>query len=324
MKEAVQESPGFPDEYLRCPICHGILVKETNELRCLNSSCDKHFQTINDIPILLDERKSLFSAGEVSKAESVFFPQANNSLKKVILRSIPSISKNIKARSNYAFMKQYLQDKGDVIRVLVVGSGMRGEGIDVLFGDPSFDIVQTDVSPGPGVSLICDAHDLPFQDCVFDAVIIQAVLEHVMDPCRCVEEIHRVLKYEGIVYAETPFMQQVHAGKYDFSRFTHLGHRRLFRFFEELRSGPACGPGMALAWAYQYFLLSFFESRFLRKVVRLFARCTSFYLKYFDVFLVEKVSSYEGASAFYFIGKKSDHAVSDKEILDSYRGPLDS
>ena len=31
----------------------------------------------------------------------------------------------------------------------------------------------------------------------------------------------------------------------------------MFRKFDEVSSGPTCGPGMALAWAYQYFLLSF-------------------------------------------------------------------
>ncbi len=41
--------------------------------------------------------------------------------------------------------------------------------------------------------LICDAHDIPFADRSFDGVIVQAVLEHVVDPFRCCEEIHRVL-----------------------------------------------------------------------------------------------------------------------------------
>ena len=51
------------------------------------------------------------------------------------------------------------------------------------------------------------------------------------------KEIYRVLKSDGIVYIETPFMQQVHGGKYDFTRFTYLGHRRLFARFQEIESG---------------------------------------------------------------------------------------
>jgi ubiquinone/menaquinone biosynthesis C-methylase UbiE len=59
---------------------------------------------------------------------------------------------------------------------------------------------------------VCDAHHLPFQIESFDGVIVQAVLEHVFDPNRYVEEIHRVLKMDAVVYAETPFIQQADEG----------------------------------------------------------------------------------------------------------------
>jgi SAM-dependent methyltransferase len=181
-------------------------------------------------------------------------------------------------------------------------------------------LVETDISPGPRTVLVCDAHHLPFQNESFDGVIVQAVLEHVFDPNRCVEEIHRVLKMNAVVYAETPFIQQVHEGRYDFTRFTHLGHRRLFRRFTELESGAACGPGMALAWSYQYFLLSFAESRIIRNAFLVFARLTSFYLKYFDYFLIKKRGALDAASSYYFLGEKSDHTLSDEKLLAHYRG----
>jgi len=58
-------------------------------------------------------------------------------------------------------------------------------------------------------------------------MLVQAGLEHVRDLWQVVAEIHRVLKDDGLVYAETPFMQQVHEGPYDFTRFTESGHRYL-------------------------------------------------------------------------------------------------
>ena len=73
--------------------------------------------------------------------------------------------------------------------------------------------------------------------------------------------MYRVLKYDGLVYAETPFMQQVHMGKYDFHRFTHLGHRRLFRDFSQIESGVMCGLGMALACGYYYFIFLHFKKK---------------------------------------------------------------
>ena len=184
----------------------------------------------------------------------------------------------------------------------------------------AIEFVESDVSFGPRTTLICDAHDIPFEDRFPDGVIVQAVLEHVADPYRCSEEIHRVLKDKGVVYAETPFMQQVHGGQYDFTRFTHIGHRRLFRRFEEIDSGAACGPGMALAWSYQYFLLSFSTSRRWRAVIHLFAGLTSFYLKYVDHYLIDKPGTLDAASSFYFMGRKSGRDLSDRKLIKLYRG----
>ena len=55
-----------------------------------------------------------------------------------------------------------------------------------------------------------------------------------MDPNKVAAEIFRVLSSDGIVYAETPFLQESHEEPYDFTRFTELGHRWLFRNFKEI------------------------------------------------------------------------------------------
>ena len=166
--------------------------------------------------------------------------------------------------------------------------------------------------------MICDGHDLPFADDSFDVVIVQAVLEHVVDPFRCVSEIVRVLRGDGLVYAETPFMQQVHGGNYDFIRFTYRGHRRLFRHFEELHAGITGGPGMALAWSWQYFLRSFGGTTKAKMYLAMLGRLTAFYLKYFDYLFNRSSTAYDAASGFYFMGRKSKTVLSDKDIVRCY------
>lgn len=131
-----------------------------------------------------------------------------------------------------------------------------------------------------------------------------------------------MLKRQGLVYADTPFMQQVHGRQYDFERFTYLGHRRLFRRFEEVDSGASCGPGMALAWSYSYFLMSFTQTKLLRHFIWAFSSLTSFYLKYFDYLLINKPGTLDAASGYYFIGCKSDHALSDRELISLYKGAI--
>src|SRR4029079_11363432 len=110
------------------------------------------------------------------------------------------------------------------------------------------------------------------------AVLVQAVLEHVLDPARVVGEIHRVLRPDGLVYAETPFLQQVHAGPYDFTRYTSSGHRYLFRSFEEIAAGPVAGPGTQLLWSVDHLMRGVIRSELAGKL----ARALFFWLRYFD------------------------------------------
>ena len=119
-------------------------------------------------------------------------------------------------------------------RILVIGGGTVGDGLEELYADRAIDLLAFDVYASANVQLVGDGHPIPLADGTVDGVIIQAVLEHVLEPVVVAGEIHRVLREGGVVYADTPFMQQVHEGAYDFTRFTESGHRYLFR---ALRAG---------------------------------------------------------------------------------------
>lgn len=303
---------------LCCPICRSKLEYLGQEFACCGAACGSRFPIVDGVPVLLNEKASLFSITDVLSDRQAFFSQLCESrLRRTMRRLLPGIGKNIKAKQNYKRLKHLLLSDSNRPLVLVVGGGISGNGVK-CFSDGTVDLVESDIGLGPGTILICDAHDIPFEDNSFDGVIIQAVLEHVVDPYRCVAECHRVLKDRGIVYAEIPFMQQVHGEPFDFTRFTYLGLRRLFRKFHEVESGPVCGPGMALAWSYQHFLLSFTTSRVMRRLVRVFSSLTSFYLKYLDYYLIDKPNTLNSASGYYFMGRKSNDVLSDRELIRTY------
>jgi len=311
---------------LRCPVC-GAKVEHSaeNGLKCVNSSCQTTFPIIDGIPILINDSNSLFSRKDFVEKKKTFFKAKDErhfirSIKKAGRQLIPNISKNIRAKKNLTKFSNILKKQNMLPFVLVIGGGIAGQGMEDIISDASIKLFETDVSFAQRTKLICDCHDLPFDNESFDGLIAQAVLEHVIDPYRCVEEIHRVLKKEGLVYAETPFMQQGHGGRYDFTRFTHLGLRRLFRRFDEIGSGAICGPGMALSSSYGCFLASFFKSKLAMRFLSIFVRFTSFWLKYFDYYLIDKPKTIDCASAYYFLGRKSDRAISDRELISLYRG----
>jgi len=315
----------LPNEFLdilRCPACKSELEESNETLYCKDPSCHQNFPIVEGIPVLIYEPNSIFSIEDFVQKSSTTFQDSPSHFSNIVKKIIPSMIENYQAEQNFDKFVNLLDSSTKVPRILVVGGSILGQGFKKLMHSNLVQLLETDVSFGPRTQIICDAHDLPFAHGIFDVVIVQAVLEHVVYPERCVQEVHRVLSQHGVVYAETPFIQQVHMGRYDFTRFTELGHRMLFRHFLEIERGAVGGPGMALAWSYRYFLLSFTRNKTLRNLIKVFANFTSFYLKYFDKFLNKKSGAYDAASGYYFLGRKSDTPISDRKMLDEYRGCL--
>lgn len=275
-------------------------------------------------PVLIDDETSLFSRSEFleGRHDAPGGERRNARIRSMLRRLLPSTDANLKAGQSYRLLSSLLTEINPRARVLMVGAGDGGTGASPLTAGNTFELLRSDVFVGPSVDLVCDAHALPFEDGSFDGVVIQAVLEHLIDPARCVAEIHRVLRPDGLVFAETPFMQQVHMGAYDFTRYTVVGHRRLFRQFERIDDGACCGPGMALAWAWRYFLCSFTRGPTTHRIATAIARLTSFWLVWFDRFLIDRSAAQDAASGVYFIGRRAATPIADREIVASYRGAI--
>jgi len=288
------------------------------------ATCGRSYPILDGAPILINEDTSAFRLADYLGASSVdeaeraslhsrrsFIPGL---IKKLLARLTPSLSirsSNFDANDALTFISREVPNA----RILTVGCG------DLVFtASRGANVTYTDIQLTDLAQLVCDAHNLPFSDESFDAVLAVAVLEHVADPARCVAEFCRVLKAAGFVYAETPFMQQVHLGAYDFHRFTLNGHRRLLRQFSEIKSDIVGGPAMALAWSFEYFLSSFSERQLSRKLLKTIAKFLAAPLKYLDRFLVHKRGAIDCASSFYFFGRKSSISLTDREIVQAYRG----
>ena len=319
---AIAAGPRLPRSVihrLRCPVCRSKLLLRSDRCVCEGARCRREFPLKNGIPILIDSRLSVFE--ECSQPESNPPPSGPAATaKRLAAALLPSLGRNIGSKQAYAKFAEILLAISTKPKVLVVGGATIGAGLETILKKNSIEFIESDVYLSPRTALVCDAHQIPFEGDTFDGVIVQAVLEHVADPAACVEEIHRVLKPQGLVYSDTPFMQQVHAAAFDFTRFTDLGHRRLFRYFEEIERGVACGPASALAWSFQHFLIAFSSGPRSRKLLTAFSRLSVFWLKYFDHWLVRRKVAHDGASSLYFFGRKQSSAIDDRRLLELYRG----
>jgi SAM-dependent methyltransferase len=200
-------------------------------------------------------------------------------------------------------------------RVLVVGGGDTGAGMHTLLDDPTYTVIESDIYFGPRTNLIADGHNLPFYSNTFDAVICQAVLEHVVRPQACIDEIHRVLKPHGVFFADIPFMYPVHMGPYDFTRFSLGGLRLACRAFEEEDAGVSNGPLGAVAQTIFHSARTLSSSRIWRVFVWFGLPWLIFWLPHLDKLLRNRPQVSDAASGVYFVGRKSDRVRGEREII---------
>jgi len=280
---------------------------------CPHSRSENAFPVINDIPILISETKTDTVCTLEYGKKYVDRPFSGlGKLKKLIVGESQVTKENCKS---FVDIVTKLATRP---KVLVIGGGSQGSGTAELWNNENIEIISFDIYASNTTDLLCDAHYMPIEDNTFDGVWIQAVLEHVVEPTKVVSEIYRVLKTGGIVYAETPFMQQVHEGAYDFTRFTVLGHRYLFKEFEMIKIGGNKGPELVLAWALRYFIWSLTRNR---KIARLVGLSFGLLMRPFAS-LMSKASMYDASSGVFFLGRKSElkSIVSHKDLISLYKG----
>lgn len=305
---------------LRCPVCGAVVSFVAPSWRC-DGAPPHSFSDVAGIPVLLNPGRSLFRSED-------FRPQARTTFKDPprwalwLGRVLPSPSRDVSAARCSRRVAQLLKRRPqDRRRILVVGCGDGHARYGALGALPGARWLETDVSLAGSARVVCDASDLPFADASFDAVVCTAVLEHVLEPQRCVDEMHRVLADSGVIWATTPFMQQVHMGEYDFTRFTRSGHRWLFRAFHEVESGIATGPASVLVWSVEYFMLAWTASVPVRRVIKGITRLLLGWLTLLDGPLARRAAANDAAGGHYFIGQRSeDTVITARDMLGYYRG----
>lgn len=304
-----------------CPRCTSPVRCAGGPWRCTNASCryaEEPFPTVSGVPALVDFEHSVLDADQLRASQGASLVRRSK-LSHLLNRLVHP--PNTTAPAQVARMLQLLQADaaatGRRPRILVIGGATEGDGLAELYADPTVDLIAFDIYVSPLVQFVGDGHAIPLTDGCIDGVVIQAVLEHVLEPTVVVTEIHRVLRSGGIVYADSAFLQQVCEGAYDFIRFTDSGHRYLFRNFEGIDSGCVAGAGTALRWSLDHFVRSLTRSI---RLGRLTSLCF-FWLSYLDRILDPR-HSLDGASSVFFLGRTSAVSITEAQIIDYYQGGM--
>ena len=278
-------------------------------------SCGSQYPISFGRPVLLRSDNDVFCQDDYRNSKV----QAFNMGGRIWEKLVPKSSSNLASQRVISRFSELLEKMSSA--TVLVGGGRQRHWLNERLGSgDSIRVVYSDIDAGADVDLFCDGYDLPFVDGSFDAVVTIAVLEHVLYPERVAAEITRVLKVGGLLYSGLPFMQQVHEGAYDFTRYTQSGHRRLFNSVSEIDSGMVAGPGTALVWAIENFATAFMARPSLRKITKAVIRLVFGWIKYFDLMLVNKPAAMDGASCTYLLGYKIDGQIPDADIIARYVG----
>lgn len=210
---------------LICPLCRGTLVLQTHAqeeaLHC--QSCHAEHPVKNGVPVLLPRGMRDAGSAELNKEDKV--------------------SRHPYGERAEAIIEQYVNGL-----VLDLGAGGKLERRQ--------NVIQIDIFRYPAVDVASSADCLPFADNTFDAVISQAVFEHLQYPELAMQEIRRVLKPGGLVKIDTAFLQPEHGYPYHFFNVTETGLLHWLRDFDVQWSGiePHQHPKWALSWFLDVYL----------------------------------------------------------------------
>ncbi|MER8815553.1 class I SAM-dependent methyltransferase [Mesorhizobium sp. M0965] len=311
----------LPHGLLRCPRCKsGIAVVQAGAparaFVCQAADCEMSqagFPALDGIPVLVDFDNSVLCREEVQLTGGSSYKERNAGFLQKIHDFFWRSAGPTAANADRFIAEAKHLDAHPTI--LVIGGGTIGSDAEALYRDRDLSLIGTDIYKSDLTLIIADGHQLPLASGAIHGVWVQAVLEHVLTPEQVVAEIHRVLVPDGVVYAETPFMQQVHEGAYDFTRFTPSGHRWLFRHFDEIDGGITRGPAIVMLWSIRYFVGSLFGSY----KIGTMAATGLFWLRHFER-LSRPGYAADGASAVYFLGRRSERAMKPKDIIAYYKG----
>ena len=302
-----------------CPACRAALDLAGDRIRCRNADCRRSasgYPWIDGVPGLIDFDRSIVAEDALLAAQG----QSAVARGGAVWQRLSDVAYTLSGiqggldRRAAAFLDAVRLAAGEGAVVLIVGgAGMSRHSPFRTAVDMR--LVASDIYHSPLTDVLADGHYLPFRDGTFDGVAVQAVLEHVLEPAVVVSEIHRVLKPGGVVYAETSFLQQVHEAAFDFVRFTHSGHRWLFREFEEIQSGAADGPGYVMVWSIRYLARGLART----KLAGIAVAMAMLWIRLFDK-LIPAAFAIDGTSAVFFIGRKAGRPLGAKDMIAYYRG----
>ncbi len=278
-------------DLLACPRCRDDVGLDADGSRVVCVGCGQTYPVRDGIPIMLTEPERAMVAHE---GELPARPGYSRWKERVVLKSLT----DAQVALDFGAGRQELDDPR-IIRM------------DLIF-DRRLDVVG-------------DVHALPFKSASLDFVFGGAVMEHLPRPRDAADEMYRVLKPGGYVYADWNFLAAYHGYPHHYFNATIHGVDQTFSRFTRIERavGPFHGPAFALRSVIGTYLEIFKPSQQLeREFVELLHRVLWHPLDEFED-RIDPDDRHKVAASVYFFGVKQEaggeHLI-PPPVVEVYRG----
>ncbi len=301
---------------LACPKCRS---KTNIDDKVVCPKCGSNYRIEKDVPImhLMNNRKGMEK--EILKAKSTQnltnFSETISEEKKFLLSSQYNNPSKMRTLTPFIYkLGKKLYPPAPALNWVIrkkrgplVNRFRHGLILNVGSGDNFIheNVINFDLDCLPGVNVVGNGECLPFLDETFNLIINQAVLEHAKRPSRIVKEMYRVLKRDGYVYVECPFLQEYHAYPLDFQRYTLSGLESLLASFRKIESGVCAGPSATFGRIFREYVASFSDNLYIHQILKILAGWIIFPIRYLDLYLNKKKYAHVIAMGLYYIGQKT-------------------
>ena len=215
-------------EELYCPECYNLLARSSDTLSCGKCACS--YPLNGGIP--------RFFSGQLKETDDMAF-QAEQMYNSTAAAKIFNFGKWI-INSDYLpinHLKEFIASIPADAHVVELGSGNRRL---------TSNIINIDLFQFPNVDIIADIARTPLKSASIDYLVLDAVLEHVPEPHKVVDEIFRIMRPGGRIYCLTPFVYPYHGYPYNYFNFSKDALEFLFRNFASCSVEIARGPTSAI------------------------------------------------------------------------------
>jgi uncharacterized protein YbaR (Trm112 family)/SAM-dependent methyltransferase len=281
-------------DVLACPVCHSSVRLESSGLRVACDGCPQTYPVRDGIPIMLVEPE----------------------------RAMVSHEGELGARPGYSRWKERVVLKSLTDAQIALDFGAGRQTLD----DPR--IIRMDLVFDPLLDVVGDVHQLPFRSDSLDFVFGGAVMEHLPHPRQAADEMYRVLRPGGYVYADWNFLAAYHGYPHHYFNATIHGVDQTFERFAVIDRGvaPFHGPAFALRSVLGTYLEVFKPTQRLeREFVDLLHRVLWHPLDEFDE-RIEPADRHRVAASVYFFGLKQpnggEHLI-PAPVVEAYESSED-